>query len=426
MTADESSWMVAMLSVGCVVGVIPLSYLTNVVGRKTILLFSAVPCFIAWLIIIFSASVEALYVARFLIGVEVIITFIITPIYLTEISEVKIRGVLSSVVQLFYNIGAMFEFSLGPYLSITTVAVSSAAFPVVFFLFMVWMPESPYFLLLKGRGTEAELSLMGLRGKTERNYVQDELTAMKKVVEESLTMGNAPFRDLFTERANRRALILILSLVMLQQFCGQLAVVSYTTQILQRSGSSLDANISVIISGAIQTITSVVMSSLVDRVGRKPLLLLSTIGLGVATMGLATYFCLDVRTDIDISPVDWIPVTCLVLYVSLFSLSLGVLPFTIMGEIFLPSVKGLAASLALLVHSVSGVIVTKMFQIMTDYTGADSPFWLFSVYCFASAIFILWYLPETKGKTFSEIHQEFNEDSFPRKVNKKAKNLERV
>jgi SP family facilitated glucose transporter-like MFS transporter 8 len=421
MSADESSWMVAMLSVGCVVGVIPLAYFANVVGRKSILIFSAIPCIAAWLIIIFAASVEALYVARFLIGVEVIITFTITPIYLTEISEVTIRGVLSSVVQLFYSIGALFEFSMGPYVSYRTLGISSAAFPVAFLLAMVWMPESPYFLLLKGRATEAENCLMILRGKTDRQQVQEELTAMSKVIDESLKMETAPVRDLLTKRGNRRALLLILSLVLLQQFCGQLAIVSYTTQILQSSASSLDAHISVIISGGIQTVASVAMSSLVDRVGRRPLLLLSTIGLGVSTLGLAVYFHLESKTDVDLSPVDWIPITCLVLYLSLFSLSLGVLPFTIMGEIFLPNVKGLAASLALLVHSISGVVVTKLFQIMTDDIGADSPFWLFSVYCFTSALFIAWYLPETKGRTFAEIHELFNGDSYPPKVDKASR-----
>jgi SP family facilitated glucose transporter-like MFS transporter 8 len=421
MSADESSWMVAMMSVGCIVAVIPLAYFSNVVGRKSILIFSAVPCMSAWLIIIFTASVEALYVARFLIGVEVIITFAITPIYLTEISEVTIRGILSSVVQLFYNVGALFEFSMGPYVSYRTLAISSAAFPVVFLLGMIWMPESPYFLLLKGRESDAEISLLALRGKTDRQHVQEELTVMRNVVDESLKMGTVPIRDLFMKRENRRALILIVSLVLLQQFCGQLAIVSYTTQILQRSASSLDADISVIISGGIQTVASVAMSSLVDRVGRKPLLMSSTVGLGVSTLGLAVYFYLESKTDVDLSPVDWIPITCLVLYVSLFSLSVGVLPFTIMGEIFLPNVKGVAASLALLVHSISGAVVTKLFQIMTDDLGADSPFWLFSVYCFASALFIAWYLPETKARTFAEIHELFNADSYPVRVDKTSR-----
>lgn len=345
-------------------------------------------------------------------GVEVIAIFVITPIYLSEISEVNIRWVLSSVVQLFYNIGAMFEYSLGPYVSYKILGISSAPFPLALVLTMVWMPRSPYFLLLNGLDTETERSLMRLRGKTEREHVQEELAAVKKVVQESLQARNAPIRDLFAKQANRRALVSTPSLVLLQKFCGEPAVVSYTTQIMQESGSSLDPNISVIISAGIQTFAGVAMSFLVDRVGRKPLLLSSTIGVGLSTLRLAVYFCLENRTDIDLSPVYSIPITCLVICVSMFSLALRVLPFTIMGEIFLPNVKCTAASLALMVHSISGIIVSKIFQIMTDDMGADTPFWLFSAYCFASALFLVWYLPETMSKTFDEIHEIFSADSY--------------
>lgn len=95
----------------------------------------------------------------------------------------------------------------------------------------------------------------------------------------------------------------------------------------------------VIISGGIQTLASVAMPSLVNRVGHKPHLFSSKIGSGVSTMGLALYFYLENKTNVDLSPVDWIPITCLVFYVSLFSLSLGVLLLTVVAQIFLPSVK---------------------------------------------------------------------------------------
>lgn len=416
MTRDESSWVVSILSIGCVVGVIPLIFLTNILGRKELLLLSALPYSIGWCIIVFAASVEALYVARFLFGVSIIITFTITPMYITEISEVGIRGFLSSSTQFFYSIGSLYEYAMGPYVSYNVLGITSVIFPIAFLLMMCRMPETPYFLLLKGKCAEAEKSLMKLRGKTDKFYVQEELTLVKNVVEESVHLKRAPVHDLFYKRSNRRAFILILGLVSLQQFCGQLAVVSYTTEIFLNTASSLDANISVIILGVIQAISSVVMSSIVDRTGRKPLLLLSTIGLAVSTLVLGIYFYLNSNTGIDLTYFDWIPIVCLIVYLSLFSIALGVLPFTIMGEIFPPNVKGLASSSALLLHAGTGVLVTKVFQIMTDDIGADAPFWLFSIYCIVSAFFIARYLPETKGKTFSEIYEEFNGDSFPRRV----------
>ena len=115
----------------------------------------------------------------------------------------------------------------------------------------------------------------------------------------------------------------------------------------------------VITSGGIQTIINVTMSSLVKGVGRKPPLFSSDIEFGVSTVGLALYFYLEIKTNVDLSAVDWIPITCLVFCVSLFSLSLGVLPLTIMGERFLRNVKSLAALVAQLLSATCGLVVTK-------------------------------------------------------------------
>ena len=103
---------------------------------------------------------------------------------------------------------------------------------------------------------------------------------------------------------------------------------------------------------------------------------------------------------------------------SSFSLALGILPYTIIGEVVPINVKGLTASIAFMLHAVSGLLMTKIFQIMTDDIRPDSPFWMFFVFNVAGTIFIAWYVPETMGKTFTEIYQELNEDTYPRRTNK--------
>ena len=116
-------------------------------------------------------------------------------------------------------------------------------------------------------------------------------------------------------------------------------------------------------SGGFQTIISVTGSSLVKGVGRKPPLFSFEIEFGVTTVGLALYFYLEIKTNVDLSAIDWIPITCLVFYVSLFSLSLGVLPLTIMGEIFLRNVKSLGALVAQLLSATCGLVGTKSLKL---------------------------------------------------------------
>ncbi|PSN49516.1 Facilitated trehalose transporter Tret1 [Blattella germanica] len=415
MTPDESSWVVSVLSIGASFSIIPLAYMTKTLGRKINLILSLIPFIVAWLIIIFASSVEALYVARFLGGVAIMFTFAVVPMYLTEIADVPIRGILSSLPQLFYNIGAILEFSIIPYVSYTIVGVISIIFPIVNLLILLFVPESPYFLMLVSKDEEAEKSLMLLRGQSDRLGVQQEFISMKKSVEESKTLREAPLKDLFVIKGNRRALILCFVLVGLQQFCGQLAIVSYTTQIFENTSSSLNADLSVIILGCIQAVVSILLSSMVDRTGRRPLILASISGVSISCLLLGVYFYLESKTDFDLSPIQWIPMTSLVLYMSSFSLALGVLPFTLIGEIFPTNVKGMAASILMFLHATSGILTTKLFQVMTDDIGPDSPFWMFLAFCLAALIFTAWYLPETKGKTFTDIYEELNEKEYPRR-----------
>ncbi|KAJ9586110.1 hypothetical protein L9F63_020247, partial [Diploptera punctata] len=416
MTSDEISWLVSILSAGCIGGVILLLFMTKSSGRKLIMIITSIINIISWILVIFATTIEVLYVSRFLFGVAIVLSFAIVPTYLTEISEVTIRGILSSLPQLFFNIGAVIEYCTIPYVSYTLVGVISIVFPIISLIILMFIPESPYFLIYTGRETEAEKSLMKLRGKSKREDILEELTSIKKVAEESKNIKTAPIKDIFLIRSNRRGLIIVLVLVGLQQFCGQLAVISYTTQIFENTSSSLNADMSVIILGCVQTMASIIMSSVVDRLGRRPLLLSSISGLTISCLLMGIYFYLDYNTDYDLSPVFWLPITSIILYMSSFCLALGILPYTILGEIMPMNVKGLTASIAFMLHALTGLLMTKLFQIMTDEIGPDSPFWLFFAFNVAGTIFTYFYLPETMKKTFTEIYQELNDDSYPRNI----------
>ncbi|KAJ9586111.1 hypothetical protein L9F63_020248 [Diploptera punctata] len=418
LTADESSWIVAIQSVGCVAGAILLPILTKTLGRKRIMIITIIIHIVSWLVIIFADTIEGLYVARFLFGISTILTFAIVPIYLTEISEVSIRGILSSLPQFFYNIGAIIEYCIIPYISYTLVGIISIIFPIISFFLLIFVPESPYFLIYTGKEAEAERSLMKLRGQNEVQKIQEELSTIKGAAEESKNVKAAPIKDVFVIRGNRRGFIIVIVLVGLQQFSGELAVMSYTTQIFENSSTSLNADMSVIILGIVQMLASAASSSIVDRIGRRPLLITSTSGLSLSCLSMGIYFYLENNTSYDLSPVFWLPVTSLIVYQSSFCIALGILPYTILGEVIPINVKGVTSFVAFMILSAAGILITKLFQIMTDGIGPDSPFWLFLAFNVAGAIFIYWYLPETMGKTFTEIYQELNEDTFPRRSRK--------
>lgn len=128
---------------------------------------SIIPSILGWILIATGETVEIFYVARFIFGVSLSISFTVLPMYCGEIAETSIRGILGSFLQLFITIGLLWAYSIGPYVSYTTFWITCGALPIAFFVFFFTMPESPYYLAAKGRKEEVISVLARLRGKSK-------------------------------------------------------------------------------------------------------------------------------------------------------------------------------------------------------------------------------------------------------------------
>lgn len=213
------------------------------------------------------------------------------------------------------NVGTLLEYCVGPYLSFVNLAFVSAAVPVLFFATFIWMPESPYFLLMRGRREEAETSLLRLRGLKEPSAVKAELEAMDSAVRlRASDGGGSSLKELFVHRGNRRSLLLCWGLMFFQMSSGILAFLAYATDIFLRSGSSLDADVSAMVLGAVQLLGGVVASMLVDRAGRRPLLLVSCVGCAASLAAEGCYFYIKDVAGVDVSGLGWLPLTALIAF----------------------------------------------------------------------------------------------------------------
>ncbi|KAJ9595592.1 hypothetical protein L9F63_013213, partial [Diploptera punctata] len=154
-------------------------------------------------------------------------------------------------------------------------------------------------------------------------------------------------------------------------------------------------------------IAGTVTVTLVDKVGRRPLLMMSTLGCSFSLGILGTYIFLHGKR-IDVSGFEWVPLTSLILYIVIFCLGLCPLHNVILTEVFPPNVKDIAVSLNIMTSVGCFGIVTKIFQIMVDTIGAYAPFWLFSTVVFCGFIFVCFFVPETKGKRLETILEELN------------------
>lgn len=204
-TSEESSYLAVTPAIGELFGALAI-LLIDFVGRKNLIVFSALPFIAAWIIVGFATSATVMFAGRFISGIADGMIYNVVPVYMGEIASPKIRGQLSSLSPVAAVLGFLLIYTLGAYLPLNTSSFITILCPAVVLLASPWIPESPYYYLMKGKTKEARESLRFLRGKED---VTDEVDRMFKAVEEQ-NENKGKFLDLITVRSNRKGLLISL------------------------------------------------------------------------------------------------------------------------------------------------------------------------------------------------------------------------
>nr|QHN70675.1 MFS transporter 7 [Limenitis arthemis astyanax] len=395
----ESSLVSAILAIGAAISALPVGVIAQRFGRRPTILILAVPFLINWLLTIFANGTGMLIAARFFAGLATGGICVAAPMYIGEIAETSIRGALGAFFQLFLTVGILFTYVVGAWTHWRTLSIVSAIFPILLIAVFWWMPETPQYLLGKNRRRDAEKALRWLRGPNAD--LTAELEDMQKDVDNSARQ-NAGISAMVTNRAPLMALICSLGLMFFQQFSGINAVIFYTNDIFKSAGSGIPPEIATIMVGVVQTIATLVSSLLIEKAGRRILLLQSCIIMGVCLIILGAYFKLHENGAND-APVGWLPLVCLVLFIVSFSLGFGPIPWMMMAELFPVEFRGTASGITVITNWLLVFIVTLCFPIMRDAIGIYSCFWFFSGFMVICVFFVFFLIPETKGKTVSQI-----------------------
>ncbi|XP_020283040.1 facilitated trehalose transporter Tret1-like [Pseudomyrmex gracilis] len=402
LTSDEGSWVAALLMLGATIGAITFAFIVNTIGRKNTMLLAAVPSIISWLMIAFATLPWELYISRFISGFAAGIAYSATPMYLGEISPPKTRGILISMLTVATKLGATFEYMIGPFLSVKTLALISLAAPCLFGVVFIWVPESPYQLMRRNGKQKAIQSLVQLRGEKDVYKEADDIEQFVKVD----LANEAGFRELLLVPGNRRALITLICMGIFQQMSGSQAVLQYAEIIFDEANGSLEGKYLTMILGVVQVVCTIICMFVTDYCGRKLLLIVSSIGASCSTAIVATYFTL--QHHMDISKIAWLPAIGVLMYIVMYCLGLASLVFTMGGELFPTNVKALGLMMPIVMGNIIAFIVTKSYAVIAANIGVHVPFWIFSASSFVSALFTFFYVPETKGKTLEQIQEKLH------------------
>jgi len=397
-------WAVGCVLVGCMIGASMAGVLSDRWGRKTTLLISAILFSLSAIGAAFPRTLMEFILARMIGGVGVGVAAMLSPMYIAEVAPAGIRGRLVSLNQFTIVIGMLIVYfvnarvaGLGDEAWNTAVGwrwmFGSGVFPAIFFLILLlFVPESPRWLTKQGDEKQALAILARVGGA---DHARSEMAE----IQTTLAQESGTLAQLF-QPGLRTALLVGIGLAILQQITGINVVLYYAPEIFKNAGMATNAAINdTVIVGLINMIFTVVAFFVVDRIGRKPLLLIASVGMGVSLALLGTAFLFEMFTG------RWVLLFILT-YVASFAVAMGPVVWVVISEIFPTRIRGRAMSIATVCLWISCYAVSQFFPIMLEKL-KGSVFLLYAVICGLSFLFVLYFVPETKGKTLEEIEQKW-------------------
>lgn len=416
-TDAQGAWIVSLYNFGDIFGT-PLTLLfLDRIGRKYTMLLYGIPAITSWLLIIFANNLTDLYIARFVGGIGHGFVISTTVIYLAEISDKDTRITLFTIMRVTGSLVGFVTTTIGSLLSHEILNITCLIVPIIFLLLFSLMPESPYYLLLKGKEEEAIKCLVKLRGTKEqplnRESLENDIAEMKLNVE-GMNFKISAFRELFYQKNNRQAMLVVLFMKITQFMTGNLIILGYAVEIFEYSGSSVKSGTAAITLAGIRLISSLLSGFLLNAMDIRSNFLISGLLGALCMFTLGMYFYMKHLGE-DVSSFSLLPLTALIIFELITYLGIAIIPFILQGELFPMQVKGVAGVFGTIVGSICTFASTTGYSALNDAVGFHASFWLFGFTSFFGSLITYSITPETRGKTLEEI-QAMNNPEIKRKL----------
>lgn len=404
LTAWQKGWAVSNVLVGCMIGAAFAGMLGDRLGRKKILIVSAILFAASAIWSAIPNSLTEFVFARMLGGLAVGAASILSPLYIAEVSPPHIRGRLVSLNQIAIITG-MVVIAVVNWLIASPVddswnvamgwrwMLGSETLPAAIFLgCLLLVPESPRWLTKQGRQAEAMTVLTRVSGERRASAEMAE-------IQQALAMETGAFRELFRPGV-RFALVMAVGLAILQQITGINAVIYYTPTIFKAANvAASQALLQTIAVNVINLFATLIAIWLVDRAGRRPLMLTTSalMGISLALLGASFHF--------KFAPV-WIFVFTLA-YIASFGVAMGPVVWVVLAEIFPTRIRGRAMGVSIVALWIACFAVSQTVPKMFETFGQAATFWTYGVMCAVCFVYVLLLVPETKGKSLEEIERSW-------------------
>jgi SP family xylose:H+ symportor-like MFS transporter len=388
-------FLTGSLALGCIIGCLVAGNIADRYGRRPGLMIAALIFTLSSLGMAMAPSLTTFVIARFAAGIGVGMASMLSPMYIAEVSPAAVRGRNVAINQLTIVLGILITNLINYTLADNGPEAwrwmfGLGAVPsLLFFIGVLWLPESPRWLVKAGQQQRAEAVLQKIGGAGFATHSFQEIKA-------SLTGSTKQSYRAVFHKSVRPAVLVGITLAVFQQFCGINVVFNYTSTIFESVGANLDRQLFETISiGIVNLVFTLLAMWQVDKLGRRPLMLIGSLSLSILYVVLA----LLLRSQAAAGLVS----IFVLLAIAAYATSLAPVTWVLIAEIFPNKVRGLATSVAVVSLWAAYFVLVFTFPILAQKLGTYGPFWLYSGICLLGFFFIRSKVKETKGKTLEEL-----------------------
>lgn len=391
----EQEIIVSILLVGALVGAFLGGFIADFFGRKKTLIFTVVLFIIGTIFLSEAVGFDSLLIGRLILGFAIGITSMAVPLYIAEISPPQSRGALVSLNQLLVTVGILLAYAVSLYYAEKSDwrdMFLFGIFPAILQgIGLFFIPESPSWLLEQGKSARAEKILHRIR-------IAPAETKLAKAKKKEDGPSKTSWKELL-KPSIRKSFLVGIGVSVFQQITGINTVIYYAPKIFQLAGYSTaqQAIQATLIVGGVNVFMTVLSLWLIDRLGRRLLMLGGLVGM-TASLAILGFSFSSTSLEIEAAALGG-----LIVYVAFFAVSLGPCAWLIISEIFPQGIRGRAMGIAVFANWLCNYIVSLTFLSMLEVLGNGQTFWLYAAICLLGLWFVYKMVPETKGKTLDEI-----------------------